>query len=1042
MPNDLTPPKRGYSFRDHALSKPGQPLPGDRLDTELDRIVGYLTQIQQFLAQSFDADGSLKGSSVSERNLKPNILTPLVARAQQAVDEALEVLTAREKSTQSLVTQAQNHLKTVETLVQQALDAQSKAQQAETRAKAAQKDALTSRARAEKTFQALQPLQLDAQTAANSARIAEDMAYRWAEKTDGPVFVPLGGDPVDDGFYSAKFYALRTGALGDEVEQWWQDVRDWHQEIETVFYPELNAIYDDWRSRYYGPSPTPPTQDPLGNPPTDGDLYFNTVAGAMFVWDGNVPGWVGFQGTTITEFTGLTDTPNSYTGQAGKIPVVNQTQDGLAFQSTLRLVGTQDQTDVLDIHVRDGFRGITFSGDPVDRPHGYVGTNGLGDPIIQKLTSAGAFAAAFQLQETDALIVNLAATPPNANSLITRARGDARYLALAGGTMTGFLTLNAAPTADLHAATKAYVDTGVNGRLTQAQADARYLRLAGGTMTGPLVLNTGALVQQILQARSSDQIQEISFRRNDGAVTDRFDIRVQHTTGNPLLTFRPNGVTTASFLASGFASFTGAVQANGVVSLGDVQLRTDLNPSFSMRSAAGAVNGLVYLNRAGASPTFAGRISFNAYAPDGTLARVVGQLEDRIQDGGSLASAQSIITREHGDARYGQRFESVGNSQTVFQGDLDTLFGPNASSVYFCNTAATNAPENVSGHLFVETHPTNGNFAAQRFVENGGASRVWVRTRASGVWGAWQLSGGLTEAAADLRYLQLTGGRLENVNDNTFLTIKSGLTPDGFSILRFERSNGQRAMDVGWREDNDSAFISVQDPAGTTVQTWRFPQDGGAADSLGVLRRTDADARYAQLNTTPVFGWGVSAISDGTAWPQFIARANQQPANQRQARFRISASDGTVAIDCQNDNDSVQQTYRFERTATLAANQSVVRRDTGDARYQLASSDATFKERITDLDAAMPLLAALQPRNFFWKEQAQPINADDGWEPDPSRPAGVEQVGLIAQEVQKVLPTAVLGEEGSMTVQTLPLVSLLIKAVQELAARVEELETR
>jgi microcystin-dependent protein len=51
---------------------------------------------------------------------------------------------------------------------------------------------------------------------------------------------------------------------------------------------------------------------------------------------------------------------------------------------------------------------------------------------------------------------------------ITQADGDARYLRittasatylqLAGGTMTGTLTLDAAPTADLHAATKKYVD--------------------------------------------------------------------------------------------------------------------------------------------------------------------------------------------------------------------------------------------------------------------------------------------------------------------------------------------------------------------------------------------------------------------------------------------------------------------------------------------------------------------------------------------------------------------------------------------------------
>lgn len=53
----------------------------------------------------------------------------------------------------------------------------------------------------------------------------------------------------------------------------------------------------------------------------------------------------------------------------------------------------------------------------------------------------------------------------------------AAALPTAGGTMTGFITLHADPTAVLHAASKQYVDT----------ADALKLNLTGGTMTGPLV---------------------------------------------------------------------------------------------------------------------------------------------------------------------------------------------------------------------------------------------------------------------------------------------------------------------------------------------------------------------------------------------------------------------------------------------------------------------------------------------------------------------------------------------------------------------------
>jgi hypothetical protein len=60
---------------------------------------------------------------------------------------------------------------------------------------------------------------------------------------------------------------------------------------------------------------------------------------------------------------------------------------------------------------------------------------------------------------------------------------------IAGGTMTGFLTLSADPTALLHAATKQYVDSRPAGGMSQADADLRYVNVAGDTMTGDLVVN-------------------------------------------------------------------------------------------------------------------------------------------------------------------------------------------------------------------------------------------------------------------------------------------------------------------------------------------------------------------------------------------------------------------------------------------------------------------------------------------------------------------------------------------------------------------------
>ena len=72
-----------------------------------------------------------------------------------------------------------------------------------------------------------------------------------------------------------------------------------------------------------------------------------------------------------------------------------------------------------------------------------------------------------------------------------KATADAA-LPLAGGTLTGALTLSGAPTTDLNAATKKYVDdnAGSGGTgLDTAAGDKRYLQLSGGGMTGALTLH-------------------------------------------------------------------------------------------------------------------------------------------------------------------------------------------------------------------------------------------------------------------------------------------------------------------------------------------------------------------------------------------------------------------------------------------------------------------------------------------------------------------------------------------------------------------------
>lgn len=144
------------------------------------------------------------------------------------------------------------------------------------------------------------------------------------------------------------------------------------------------------------------------------------------------------------------------------------------------------------------------------------------------------------------------------------------YLPLIGGSLTGFLTLHANPTANLHAATKGYVDAGLAGldtdlsndlaaaiatrlplvggqmqgqiksvgppvasedlgskgyidtqvatRLTQAQADARFLQLAGGSLTNFLTLHADPA--QALHAASKGYVDQQTATRLTQAQAD------------------------------------------------------------------------------------------------------------------------------------------------------------------------------------------------------------------------------------------------------------------------------------------------------------------------------------------------------------------------------------------------------------------------------------------------------------------------------------------------------------------------------------------
>jgi|688.fasta_scaffold301719_3 hypothetical protein len=100
-----------------------------------------------------------------------------------------------------------------------------------------------------------------------------------------------------------------------------------------------------------------------------------------------------------------------------------------------------------------------------------------------------------------------------------------------------------------------------------------------------------------------------------------------------------------------------------------------------------------------------------------------------------------------------------------------------------------------------------------------------------------------------------------------------------------------------------------------------------------------------------------------------------------------------------------------------------------------AISDARLKENVQDLDVGLGAILALKPRKFDWKEgKGKNIKGDRGF---------------IAQEFEQVFPQLVdewkdPAPEGEAPYKSVrqDLIPVLVKAIQELTARVQTLEAR
>jgi len=178
------------------------------------------------------------------------------------------------------------------------------------------------------------------------------------------------------------------------------------------------------------------------------------------------------------------------------------------------------------------------------------------------------------------------------------------------------------------------------------------------------------------------------------------------------------------------------------------------------------------------------------------------------------------------------------------------------------------------------------------------------------------------------------------------------------------------------------------------------------------------------------------AVGGGDVWIQQPMRITQYiyhtgdlstQINMETSQITIATSGGSH-IQINNDENIYFRTngtnrFKMDTGGTFTA--------TADIVAYGSVSDRSYKENIKPITGALDLVNNLKGVTFDWKEDT-----------DTNKMVGIkEDIGFIAQDVQEVLPTLVReNENGKLSLRDKGIVPVLVEAIKELKAEIEELK--
>ena len=178
-----------------------------------------------------------------------------------------------------------------------------------------------------------------------------------------------------------------------------------------------------------------------------------------------------------------------------------------------------------------------------------------------------------------------------------------------------------------------------------------------------------------------------------------------------------------------------------------------------------------------------------------------------------------------------------------------------------------------------------------------------------------------------------------------------------------------------------------------------------------------------------------ASISVGAGLSNLLTGINQHTASM--LLYTGSANDRFTNIEAATSSYHSGSTNNYQFNSIGVGSTTAASGVNGEIRAQgditaYYSSDERLKENIQPIVDALSKVESISGNTYDWKEGFESIHSHTG-----------HDIGVIAQEIEKILPEVVIDREtGYKAVQYEKIVPLLIEAIKELSAKVKELESK